>query len=241
MMILLCIISPVHSSISEGFVIEYSSFTPKLKNISQPSKVDTNTHKPSLYNIDLHPYLSLFTIISGISTLSGGGSPDYTVATSTWVLSGRIPIYQKKIYLYAQLRASFFLGQSSFPLSTVLPIIQMENSKLGGLFGLGGIVGDWRVNQLGWQIALNGGFVFEGGIANSFIPFKGATAQFIAFGPEINVMSHYSFHKFFTLNIGFHLGYRFNPFSGDPFYLDRMENSTYFHTIEYGFSVGIAF
>lgn len=226
--------------------IQAESLSNHSTNLIEEKKTLTEKlHKYKIYDPILHPYLSFFTILGGSSSLLGGGSPNNTVPTSTWILSGRIPVYKDNFYLYLQLRASFFLGKSSFPLSTVLPIIQMENAKIGTLIGVGGIVADWRTEGVGWHIAINGGLVLEGGVSNNFISFSdipnGKIYQFFAFGPEINIMTHYSIHRYFSLNIGFHLGYRLNPFSGDPFYQDKTTNSTYFHTMNYGISFGIAF
>ncbi|MGL5956693.1 MAG: hypothetical protein ACRC0X_08910 [Brevinema sp.] len=187
------------------------------------------------------PYISIYTIFGGVSTLPNSGSPHHTLPTMWLILDGRIPIGYNKIYLYAQFRSSFFLGESKIPISVILPVIHMESTKLGFLLGLGGILHDWRTNDIGWHVALNGGIVFEGAVNNPFISLQSTTERFFNIGVEINTIFYYNFKKHIGLNLGFHLGYLYSPFSGDPFYLGLQNQVTFFHMMNYGLSFGIQF
>ncbi|MGL4676257.1 MAG: hypothetical protein ACRCWI_01145 [Brevinema sp.] len=190
------------------------------------------------------PYFSIYTIFGGVSTLANGGSPCHTVPTMWLIFEGHIPIGYQNLYLYTQFRSSFFIGQSNSIISAILPIIHMESTKLGVLLGVGGIVYDQRKNNIGWYISLNGGIVFEGAVRkfptsnplNPDIP-----ERFLNIGTEINTIFYYNFKKYFGLNIGFHWGYTYSPFSGDSFYLGLPNQIVFFHMMSYGISFGMNF
>ncbi len=190
------------------------------------------------------PYVSVYNIFGGASTLYGGGAPNYTLPLSTLVIDGHIPIGEPFTYVYLQARFTFYMGESSFPLSSVLPIAHMENTKVGLLIGGGAIVKDCRIRGKGLNVMVNGGMLLDIGIENKY---TGLTADldslpsntFVGFGAEINTIIAYNFTKHFGINFGLHLGYMFNPFSGDAFYSGRNSGTTYFQTIHYGLSLGI--
>ncbi len=194
------------------------------------------------------PYFSIFNIFGASTVLPNSGSPDYTTSNAWIILAGYIPVNHDKLYIYTQFRTSFYMGESSYPLSTIQPIMHLENTKIGFLFGLGGIVKDWRQNDIGWHIRLNGGFVFEGGVANAFIEidedrFRVLYDRFFNLGAEVDTIFYYNVKKHIAVNLGIHIGYQFSPYSGDVFYIEGVNQRSYvyFHYMTYGISAGISF
>lgn len=193
---------------------------------------------------------SFFSIVSSVGSVSsvGGGVPRHTVPTLWLNLEGSIPVGVKNFYIYTQFRNSFFIGKSSDPFSSLLPIIHMESFKMGFLFGFGGVVGDWRTpNNQGSYITFNSGFVFEGAYHNThlksrFTPTKSSLLEtFYNIGFEINSRYHHSFGKYRIISLGLTLGYLYSPIAGDPFYLGLQRNVVYFHMLNYGVSFGYHF
>ena len=192
-------------------------------------------------------FFSIVSTIGGVSSISGG-APNHTSPTLWLNLEWAIPVGVKNFYLYTQFRNSFFIGKSSDPFSSLLPIIHMENFKMGFLLGFGGVVGDWRnTEKKGSYITFNSGFVFEGSYHNGhvdsqFIPIESSLLEsFYNIGFEINSRYQYSFGKYQTLSVGFTMGYLYNPISGDPFYLGLHKNIVSFHMLYYGISFAYNF
>ena len=192
-------------------------------------------------------YFSIVTTIGGVSSI-GGGAPKHSSPT-VWVnLEWAIPVGVKNFYIYTQFRNSFFIGKSLDPFSSLLPVIHMENFKMGFLLGFGGVVGDWRnPENKGSYITFNSGFVFEGSYHNGhlkskFIPIESNLLEnFYNIGIEINSRYHYSFGKYRDISLGFTMGYLYSPISGDPFYLGLQKNIVSFHMLNYGVSFGYHF
>ena len=192
-------------------------------------------------------FFSIVTTMGGVSSV-GGGAPKHTTPTLWINLEASIPIGVKNFYIYTQFRNSFFISKSTDPFSSLLPIIHMENFKMGFLLGFGGVVGDWRnTEKKGSYITFNSGFVFEGAYHNThfvskFTPAKSSLLEnFYHIGLEINSRYHHSFGKYKTLSLGFTMGYLYSPIAGDPFYLGLQRNIVYFHMINYGLSLGYHF
>lgn len=192
------------------------------------------------------PYFSIYSVFGGISTLPNSGAPRHSTPNTWLIFDGYIPVGHDKLYIYTQFRTSFYMGESSFPVSAILPIMHMENTKLGMLIGLGGIIKDWRIDDVGWHFRVNGGFVLEGGVSNNFIELdfdmmEVLADRFINIGLEANTIFYYNIKKHFAVNIGFHLGYQYSPYNGDSFYYGSQRTYVPFHYMTYGGSFGLSF
>ncbi|MDK2818918.1 MAG: hypothetical protein KFW21_05665 [Spirochaetota bacterium] len=197
-----------------------------------------------------HTLPSIFAIVYSIGSVASvrGGAPQHSVPTLWINLEWNIPINIKKYYIYTQFRSSFFISNPADPFSNLLPIIHMENFKLGFLFGFGGLVADWRTdNNTGSYITVNGGFVFEGSyysrsLSSKFIPISSSLLEsFYHIGFEINSRYHFILDKHQILSFGLTVGYFFNPIAGDPFYLGLQKEIVFFHMLNYNFSIGLHF
>ncbi len=227
------------------------SNTLDITNTSVITNISVITNTLNVKSIKKQPSISpYFAIVSTMGSVSsvGGGAPNHSVPTLWINLEGIIPVGIKNFYLYTQFRTSFFIGKSTEPFSSLLPIIHMESLKMGFLFGVGGIVGDWRnTDKKGSYVTVNGGFVFEGAYHNAlfvskFTPTKSSLLEnFYHIGFEVNSRYHYSFGKYKTMSVGFTVGYLYSPIAGDPFYLGLQRNIVYFHMLNYGFSLGYHF
>jgi len=209
----------------------------------------------------LPPYTSILTRWGGISSI--GHNIQNTTPTFWSIIEIMSPVQFEAVYFYSQLRISTPLAYTKDPISSLLPIINMENFRLGGMIGIGIYLYDERIfttlkNKMrgyryidagiGWSVVLNLGPVVEGGIFNKNI--KNITFpkeanllvdRFLNIGAEINFRARYNFHKYAAAVIGFDFGYLYALHSGDPFYEGLKKTFISYHTLYYGVTIGFSF
>lgn len=217
----------------------YSFFLFLLLVCSNPSYTKTNSFPVGLKA----PYFIIMTTFGGVSAVGGGAPKSYTLPTAWITLEGRLPVTHPKVYLYTQFRIALPLDTPDFPFSEILPAINMSNIRIGALFGIGGIVGDWRNKDLtGWHITVNTGLIIEGGVHSYYMAhISSYSSKFLNIGWEVNTRIFHNIKPYFGMSLGAQFSYLNGISSGDSFYLGIQQLIVSYHMLSYGFSIGIHF
>ncbi|MGL4367066.1 MAG: hypothetical protein ACRCTQ_02115 [Brevinemataceae bacterium] len=198
----------------------------------------------------LKPHYASIISRFGVQSVIAGAAPVHSTPTTWLIVEGLIPINNPKVYFYTQLRLTVPLAYTASEIADILPIRNMEQTRLGALVGIGGYLIDHRNNNgIGWSATMNGGIVIDGGIYN-----PNATQQrpllninqsigsrFLNIGAEVNVRFAYSFHKYAGLVMGFDIGYLYAIDTGDPFYSGLQTSLASYQTLNFSGSIGFTF